>query len=74
MTVFPWEEPMDGEEHTPQSKSHDLESSSDSYKSTTDERQVANWIEVKLIGSGGFGNVTLWRHKVSLTHAHDYYK
>ena len=58
---------MDSEEHTGSSKSHNLErqSSSDSYESTNEERQTANWIEVRLIGSGGFGNVTLWKNKVS---------
>ena len=58
---------MEKEEYTKQSKSHNLErqSSSDSYESSNEERQTANWIEIKLIGSGGFGNVTLWKNKVS---------
>ena len=57
---------MDDGERATRSKSHDLErqSSSDSYASTNEERQTANWIEVRLIGSGGFGNVTLWKNKV----------
>lgn len=59
-------------EYSRRAKSHDLErqSSSDSYESTSEERQTANWIEVRLIGSGGFGNVTLWRNKVSNAHAY----
>ena len=58
---------MEKEESTKQSKSHNLDrqSSSDSYESSNEEIQTANWIEVKLIGSGGFGNVTLWKNKVS---------
>ena len=41
------------------------QSSLDSYQSTGEgERQTANWMEVKIIGSGGFGNVTLWKNKV----------
>lgn len=68
---------MDNEEPARREKFNDLErqSSSDSYKSideerqADEERQTANWIEVRLIGSGGFGNVTLWRNKVRmLTH------
>ena len=57
---------MDNEEHTRSSRSHNLErqSSTDSFESTNEERQTANWIEVRLIGSGGFGNVTLWQNKV----------
>ena len=60
---------MDNED-VKQSKCHDSErkSSSDSYESTTEERQTADWIEVRLIGSGGFGNVTLWKNKVSNAH------
>ena len=42
------------------------QSSSDSFQSTGDtERQTANWMEVRIIGSGGFGNVTLWKNKVN---------
>jgi len=46
---------------------NDLErqSSSESYQSIGEtERQTANWMEVRIIGSGGFGNVTLWKNKV----------
>ena len=63
---------MDSKEDVGRTQSPDLErqSSSDSYESTSEERLTANWIEVKLIGSGGFGNVTLWRNKVSNAHAY----
>ena len=41
------------------------QSSSDSYQSTGEgERQTANWMEIKIFVSGGFGNVTLWKNKV----------
>ena len=62
---------MENEQHLERSKPHDLErqSSTDSYESIDEERQTANWIEVRLIGSGGFGNVTLWRNKASSAHA-----
>lgn len=28
--------------------------------------QRGEWIEVKILGSGGFGQVVLWKHEVSL--------
>ena len=47
-------------------KDLERQSSSDSFQSTGEsERQTANWIEVRIIGSGGFGNVTLWKNKVN---------
>ena len=53
---------MGDEEHVSSSKPHDLE------RHSSTERQTTNWYEVQLIGSGGFGNVTLWRNKVSNAH------
>lgn len=29
--------------------------------------QKGEWIEVTLLGSGGFGQVVLWKHEVSVT-------
>lgn len=63
---------MDDKEHANRSEHDNLEchSSTESYESAHEEQQTTHWYEVQIIGSGGFGNVTLWRNKVSCAHVY----